>query len=153
MAMDDTTKAEIESIKKAVERLEGMIQRLLDKEESRISRISEIEIGIEKLRGECNTCRGKVDARLDDGNKRFRDHEDRVSALEDPEHGAVLRGEGSRARDQALGWIELAKGIFWIAGVIGFVAVSFFVLSGGKIRPVGAPKVPASYSITNGGAK
>jgi hypothetical protein len=126
--MDEVTHAEIESIKGAVERLEGMVQRLLDREENRISRITEIELAMEKFRGECAACRERVDTRLSDGNGRFIDHETRLKSLENPETGAVRKGDAGKARDNLIRWIELGKAVVFAAG---FCAVIYALIRKG----------------------
>jgi hypothetical protein len=112
---------ELEAVKTAIDRMEAMLQKLIDREESRISRISEIAMDAEKMRGDCRACRERTEARLTDGNSRFADHDGRIKALEDPETGAVRRGQAGKARDGFIQWVELGKAILFIVAASGVI--------------------------------
>ena len=97
--MDEAIRLELEHIKDSIEELKETLKKLLDREESRLSRLTEVEISLMMHTKDAKTCQDNQKKSIDDIYKLIREarteFETRIKGVEDRIPTAEKLREGS----------------------------------------------------------
>lgn len=118
--MDEAIKIEFDNIKTAINELKETMQKLLDREEARISRMNEVELSVAMLEKDETACRASTRKEIETIYETIRqaraDFDQKIDAVK------AIIPTAEKTRRSLSDWMDfllkLGKFLFWIFGAI-----------------------------------